>query len=225
MTVYTLGSRSFSPTKILCVGRNYARHIEEMGGGEAAQRPAVFIKPTGAIAADADNVFVPETFGLLHHEVELCFIVGRTCKGVTVEEAGAAIAGWSVGLDLTLRRWQNEARQKGEPWDMAKGFDNAAVFGPFADAHHIAPPVKNAITLHINGDLRQQGNTGAMLFSPAVVLSFVSTYMTVNEGDIFMTGTPSGVGEILHGDRLVAEVAGLPKLEAVIRRRQPPVSA
>ena len=219
MTVYTLGTRSFSPTKILCVGRNYVKHIEEMGGVDVAARPAIFIKPTGSIAADPGNVFVPENFGLLHHEVELCFIVGRTCKGVTAEEAAAAIAGWGVGLDLTLRQWQNEARQKGEPWDMAKGFDNAAVFGLFTDARDVAPPVKNAITLHINGDLRQQGDTGNMLFSPAMVLSFVSTYMTVNEGDMFMTGTPAGVGEVLHGDTLVAEIAGLPKLEAIIRRR------
>jgi len=219
MTEYTLGDRSYTPGKILCVGRNYMKHIEEMGGRDATARPALFIKSVTAIAADPRDVYVPEDFGVLHHEVELCFIVGRTCKGLTVDEAAVSIAGWAVGIDLTLRQWQNEARQKGEPWDMAKGFDNAAVFGSFAAADTVAPPVDNPITLRVNGDIRQEGSTAHMLFGPAHVLAFVSRYMTVNRGDIFMTGTPAGVGELHDGDRLEAEVMGLPALRAVIRRR------
>jgi len=195
------------------------KHIEEMGGKDPAARPAIFIKPTTAIAVDPGNINVPEDFGVLHHEVELCFIVGRRCKGLTIEEAAASIAGWAVGIDLTLRQWQNEARQKGEPWDMAKGFDNAAVFGHFVSSDTVKPPVDNGIRLRINGDMRQDGSTANMLFSPAEVLAFVSQYMTVNAGDMFMTGTPAGVGELFDGDRLEAEIAGLPKLEAVIRRR------
>ena len=215
------GGRTYTPGKIICVGKNYPDHIREMG--DAAGRPAeptIFVKPNTAIVAGEESVFIPLELGLLHHELELCFVVGRDGKGIPESEAPAYIAGWGVGIDFTLRDRQAAAKRAGGPWTLAKGFDGAAVFGGFAKADAVADPCALAMSLAIDGKVRQSGNTREMLFSPAAVLSYVSRFMSMEEGDVVMTGTPAGVGEVQHGDVIAAEIEGLPKLTfAVLRHR------
>lgn len=214
-------NRNIVPGKIICVGKNYPEHIREMGGAaEKPVEPTIFLKPNSAIVAGAESVFIPLELGLLHHEVELCFIVGRDGKEIAESEASAFIAGWGVGIDFTLRDRQAAAKKMGGPWALAKGFDGSAVFGDFVKANVVADPCALAISLAIDGKVRQRGNTREMLFSPAAVLSYVSRFMTIEEGDLFMMGTPAGVGEVKHGDVIAAEIEGLPKLTlAVLRHR------
>ena len=221
MNTIFCGERRYSPGKIVCVGKNYPSHIREMGGrDEKPPEPTIFLKPKTAIVSGSETVFIPLELGLLHHEVELCFVVGKDGQGVPVDEAPSFIAGYGVGIDFTLRDRQAEAKKVGGPWALAKGFDGSAVFGNFAPAAEVADPCRLAISLSIDGKVRQRGNTVDMIFSPASVLSFASRFMTMEEGDVFMMGTPAGVGEVKHGDVIAAEIEGLPKLTfAVLRHR------
>lgn len=204
----TIGGKDIAPSKVVCVGKNYDAHIAEMGGKGRPAEPTIFIKPNSAIAYCPREILIPEELGLLHHEVELCCLMGE----------GKAIDAYAVGLDLTLRDLQKAAKKVGEPWALAKGFDNAAVIGEFLSAAEIADAGCCTISLSVNGEVRQQAATSEMIFSPAEILSYVSRYMTVEPGDIVMCGTPEGVGPLHHGDVLAAEIAGLPRLRITIRR-------
>lgn len=218
MRTVDLEDRVFTPAKIVCVGKNYSDHIKEMGGSAPSREPTIFIKPNSAIASRHPEIYIPEHLGLLHHEVELCFIIGNACKDLEEKNAVSFIAGYAVGTDLTLRARQAEAKKDGGPWTLAKGFDNSAVFGPFVDARKITDPRALDISLSVNGKTRQRSNTREMLFLPAEILSFASCFMTIEEGDIFMCGTPSGVGEVKDGDEISAEIASLPVLTFRIKR-------
>jgi len=219
MHTIACGRRAFTPSKLICVGKNYPSHIEEMGGGLRPSQPTIFLKPNSAIAFEVDQVFIPEEFGLIHHEVELCFAVGRTGRDIPLAEAHSYIAGYGVGIDFTLRDLQAVAKRSGAPWSLAKGFDAAAPLGRFVEANSVGDPCGLAIVLTVNGISRQSASTSEMIFSPEEILSFVSEFMTVEEGDVFMCGTPSGVGEVRHGDVLHAEIAGLPPLKIEIIRK------
>lgn len=209
MKAVACGGKQYIPSKIVCVGRNFADHIAEIGGGEL-EHPAIFLKPNSSVAFGVKEIAVPSRFGLLHHEVELCFIAG---------ESEEEIIGYGVGVDLTLRDVQSEAKARGMPWTLAKGFDNAAVLGRFVPQSEIDHPMNLDISLSVNGEVRQKSNTGAMIFKPREILSYSSEYMTIEGGDVFMCGTPSGVGPLVDGDRIQAEISGLPVLDVVLRRR------
>lgn len=213
-----LDGRPIVPGKIVCVGKNYPDHVQEMGGGGLPAEPAIFLKPNSAIAEAGEAIAIPEALGLLHHEVELCFVVGREGKAIGEGAAGQFIAGWGVGIDFTLRDRQAAEKRTGGSWNLAKGFDNAAAFGAFVGARAAVDVADAAITLAINGEVRQHSRTCEMIFSPAKILSFVSRFMTIEAGDVFMTGTPAGVGEVKHGDVLRAEIEGLPALTITVLR-------
>lgn len=205
----TCNGRTFIPGKIICVGKNYPDHIREMGGGATPAEPAIFIKPNSAISFCEDEIFVSQTLGLLHHECELCFIAGRSGKAVSEGEALKMIAGFAVGIDFTLRERQALAKKSGGPWALAKGFDASAVFGEFLPEGSIENPLALDILLKVNGEVRQSSNTREMIFTPTGILSFVSIFMTIEEGDIFMCGTPAGVGPVEDGDVLDASVGAM----------------
>lgn len=207
-----------SPTKVICVGKNYRAHIEEMGGGDVPGEPVIFIKPNSAIVCEVPFVFIPQEYGLLHYEVELCFAAGRRCKSAGVDEAVSCIGGYGVGIDFTLRDRQSAAKSAGGPWSIAKGFDGSAAFGPFVSVAEAGDVLRLNISLGINGTPRQNSNTSRMIFSPPFILSFASRFMTIEEGDVFMCGTPEGVGAIEHGDKILAEIETLPGLSLEIRR-------
>lgn len=223
MKTIDLNGRRISPGKIVCVGKNYADHIKEMGGGgDRLEEPTIFIKPSTAVMSGTETVFIPNELGLLHHEVELCFVVGKDGCDIAEREASRYIIGWGVGIDFTLRDRQSAAKKLGGPWALSKGFDGSAVFGNFLISRDIVDLPALEIKLSVNCHMRQCATTRDMLFSPAHILSFVSKFMTIEEGDIFMTGTPSGVGEVRHGDLIEATIEGLPPLRfAVLRHRQP----
>jgi len=212
------GQSSFVPAKLICVGKNFPDHIAEMGGAALPAEPLLFFKPNSAIAFDPREVTVPASLGQLHYEVELCVIVGQGGKDLTTEEARAAIAGYGVGVDLTLRERQLRAKAAGEPWALSKGFDASAVLGPFVEARLVRDPASLALSLAVDGTTRQRGNTREMLFAPAAILGFASQFMTIEAGDVLMCGTPAGVGEVRDGERIDAVIEGLPPLAFIVRR-------
>jgi len=213
------GVDAYVPTKVICVGRNFADHAKEMGGGAPPREPVIFLKPNSSISFIPDSVHIPEELGLLHHEVELCALVGHRVKGVDDEGAKAGIIGYAVGIDFTLRDMQSEAKGRGWPWTISKGFDSSCVIGRFLPKAEVGDVEGRAISLSVNGKARQEGNASDMIFGPERILGFVSRFMTVERGDVIMCGTPAGVGEVNDGDRIAASVEGLPKLDFVVRRK------
>ncbi|MBU1319466.1 MAG: fumarylacetoacetate hydrolase family protein [candidate division Zixibacteria bacterium] len=218
MRAITVDKVNITPGKILCVGKNYLAHLREMGGSRPMPEPTIFMKPNSAIVSGANEVAIPAAHGVLHHEVELCFVISRTLSRASEQEAGDSISGWGVGIDFTLRDIQSAAKKAGGPWTISKGFDCAAVFGEFVTTGSDFDPLALDIKLSLNGNIRQSANTGQMIFSPAEVVSFVSRFMTIDAGDLFMTGTPEGVGEVKDGDKIDAEISGLPPLKFAILR-------
>lgn len=206
------------PGKVVCVGKNYLAHIREMGGGKPMPEPTIFMKPNSSIVSGKDSVTIPARLGLLHHEVELCFVISQPCKSVSEQDARHAISAWGVGLDFTLRDRQSVAKKSGGPWTISKCFDGAAVFGEFVSKDDSFDPVSQEISLKIGGEVKQSAKTDRMIFSFGEVISFVSAFMTLDVGDVVMTGTPEGVGEVNDGDVIEAEVSSLPPLTVKILR-------
>lgn len=219
MQFIKMGDEYITPSKIVCVGKNYKAHIEEMGGSDISIEPTLFLKPNSSIIFGESHVEIPARYGLLHHEVELCFVVGRNGRDISPANADGFIAGYGVGIDFTLRDRQAAAKKAGLPWSIAKGFDAAAVFGEFVEAGKIDDPMNLAIELSVNGDVRQSSNTDSMIFSPSDVLCFASRFMTFEKGDVIMTGTPAGVGEIIDGDGISAKIDGMPSLAFMVHRK------
>jgi 2-keto-4-pentenoate hydratase/2-oxohepta-3-ene-1,7-dioic acid hydratase in catechol pathway len=218
MRTIAVDGASTAPGKIVCVGKNYAAHVKEMGESKPPSEPVIFMKPNSAIAAPTDKITIPADFGLLHHEVELCFVVSRSCRDVDADFARDSISAWAVGIDFTLRGKQNEAKETAGPWTISKCFDNAAVFGKFAKRQDRFDPLALSIKLAVNGQIRQSARTNQMIFAPVDVLCFASRFMTIDPGDVFMCGTPQGVGEIRDNDVLAAEITSLPPLEFTVIR-------
>lgn len=201
-----LGSaRRFPVRRILCVGQNYAAHAREMGHDRA--EPFFFTKPADAVVADGADPVFPMATANLHHEVELVCAVG----------ADGAIAGWAVGCDLTRRDLQAAAKEKGRPWDAAKGFDQSAPCGPISLG--ALPDPAAAIALSVNGEVRQSGALDDMVWNPDEILAKARTLWDVRPGDLIFTGTPEGVGPLQPGDRVEASIGGLQPLAFTLRPR------
>ena len=200
-----LGGRDIPVGKIVCIGRNYVEHIKELGN-PVPDQPVIFIKPASSILADGGTVVIPPHSSDCHHEVELAVLIGSTAKNIDASQALDHVAGYAVALDLTLRDVQSAQKAKGLPWEIAKAFDTACPLSAFVPAGQVADPQNLRIRLAINGDLRQDGHTGAMMRSIAELIAAVSGYFTLEAGDILLTGTPSGVGRIASGDQLVADI-------------------
>lgn len=198
-------SRRFPVRRIICVGQNYAAHAREMGHDRAD--PFFFTKPADALVSDGGHPRFPTATANLHHEVELVCAIG----------ADGAIAGWAVGCDLTRRDLQAAAKEKGRPWDAAKGFDQSApcgalLLGPLPDP-------SAAIVLTVNGGLRQSGSLDDMVWSPLEILAKARELWDVGPGDLIFTGTPEGVGPLQPGDRVEAWVGGLQTLNFTVEPR------
>jgi fumarylpyruvate hydrolase len=191
-------SERFPVRRILCVGQNYAAHAREMGHARA--EPFFFTKPADAIVVDGTDPVFPMATADLHHEVELVCAVG----------SAGTIVGWAVGCDLTRRDLQAVAKEKGRPWDAAKGFDQSAPCGALTlDA---MPDPAASIALSVNGVLRQSGRLDDMIWSPDEILAKARELWEVRPGDLIFTGTPEGVGPLHPGDRVEATIEGLQTL-------------
>lgn len=203
-----------SPSKIICIGRNYVAHIRELQN-EMPDSPVVFLKPPSSIVSSGGQIVIPPASNDVHHEVELVAEIGAECKNVDEEAAMSVVRAYAVGLDMTARDLQSIAKKKGLPWSVAKGFDTFAPLGPLVSAGDINPANLD-IRLEINGTVRQEGNTSLMIFPLPALIAYVSTVFTLRPGDLLYTGTPEGVGPVAPGDRLVATITGLPPLEVSV---------
>lgn len=202
-------SQRFPVHRIYCVGRNYAAHAREMGANPEREEPFFFAKPADAVVTDTAGFPYPPRTQELHHEVELVVALGQGGADATPADAARWVLGYAVGLDLTRRDLQNVAKAAGKPWDMAKGFDASAPMGPLHLATATGALERGAITLSVNGSPRQHGDLADMIWSVPELIARLSTYVTLQPGDLVFTGTPEGVGPIRRGDELVASIAGL----------------
>ena len=210
-TIAISGSEQRFPVRrIYCVGRNYAEHAREMGHDPKKEFPFFFSKPADAVVSGTRALPFPTRTSELHHEVELVVALHRRGVNVGVADAAAMIFGHAVGIDLTRRDLQAEAKKSARPWDMAKGFDNSAPIGPLALG---IPPASGAISLSIDGQLRQSGDLKDMIWSVAEIIAALSTYVEVAPGDLIFTGTPAGVGPIKRGESVRGEIAGIEPIE------------
>lgn len=203
------------PGKLVCVGRNFARHAAEMKS-EVLSEPMLFLKPATALIASGGTVVIPSMTASVHHEVELVVVVGRDARFVTEAEAVDCIGGYAVGLDMTARDLQAEAKKGGRPWSVAKGFDTFAPLGALLAPDAVPHPERLALELTVNGEVRQSGSTVDMIFSPAFLIHYASQIFTLEKGDLIYTGTPEGVGPVVPGDVLVASATGLPSLHVTV---------
>lgn|SRR5512140_2001562 len=187
--------------KIFCLGRNYRAHALEMGS-EVPAVPVVFMKPPTSLMDEGDRISLPAFSRDIHHEVEMVVLIGMEGKDIPRSEAMDYVSGYGVGLDLTARDVQAEAKKKGLPWLVSKGFDGSAPVSRFIRAEHVPDPHSLEISLRVNGELRQQASTSQMIFRVDDVVSYLSTIFRLSAGDLIFTGTPEGVGPIAPGDRL-----------------------
>lgn len=205
-----------SPSKVICIGRNYVAHIRELAN-EIPDRPVVFLKPPSALVSSGESIVLPAASDDVHHEVELVVEIGRPCKNVDPASAMSVVRSYAVGLDMTARDLQSDAKKKGLPWTVAKGFDTFAPLGPLTPVDGIDHGNLD-IRLEVNGEVRQQGNTSLMIFPIPSIIVYVSTVFSLAPGDLIYTGTPEGVGPVKAGDHLVATITGLPPLEVSVVR-------
>jgi len=200
----------FPVRRIYCVGQNYAEHAREMGGNPERTKPFFFSKPADAVVPTGSVIPYPSRTSDLHHEVELVIALGGGGSNVAVGQAEALIFGHAVGIDLTRRDLQSEARKAGRPWDLAKGFDYSA---PIGDLVPGAPPRAGRISLTVDGAPRQKGDLADMICNVAEIIAELSSYVALMPGDVIFTGTPAGVGPIQRGQLVRGEVEGLPAIE------------
>jgi fumarylpyruvate hydrolase len=200
----------FAIRRVLCVGRNYAAHRREMGGDDR-DPPFFFSKPADAVIPPGGAVPYPSRTSNLHHEIELVVALGAGGRDVPPERALDLVYGYAVGVDLTRRDLQNAAKDKGQPWDAAKGFDASAPIS--AIRKWSGAPPQGRIALSVNGELRQEGQVADMIWNIAEVISEASKLWTLAPGDLIFTGTPEGVGPIAPGDRVCGEVEGVGRIE------------
>lgn len=201
--------------KMLCLGKNYALHAKEMGG-DVPSEPVIFTKPRTAFIPDGGTIQIPDISNELHHELELVVVIGRAMRNVSEEEGMEGVLGYAVGLDMTLRDVQSRAKKRGEPWAVAKGFDTSAPISDVVLRESVPDPSNLRMSLLVNGELRQQGETNDMIFNIPFTISYLSRIFTLEPGDCIFTGTPEGVAQVVSGDRLVAEIEGVGRLEVAV---------
>ncbi len=205
--------------KILAVGRNYAEHRVEMGQPPEGM-PVLFFKPPTAIVHDGARVPLPSGVGDVHHEVELVVVIGSPGRAIAPDRAHEHVLGYAVGLDLTLRDLQSEAKQRGEPWCLAKGFDGSAPVSSVAPRDEVGDGSALEIRLDVNGETRQQANTSQMLWGVADLITHASRWITLRRGDLIFSGTPAGVGPLRPGDRVEATLEKVGTLSLVVSAEQ-----
>jgi 2-keto-4-pentenoate hydratase/2-oxohepta-3-ene-1,7-dioic acid hydratase in catechol pathway len=192
------------PGKILCIGRNYVAHAKEQDA-EVPEVPLIFLKPPSSLIGPGDTIYLPPQSKQVEHEAELVVVIGRRGRWIAPENALDFVLGYTAGIDVTARDLQ---RRDGQ-WTRAKGFDTFCAIGPWIETEF--DPADALINLHVNGELRQMASTRDMVFRVNQLIAFVSSVMTLEPGDILMTGTPAGVGPLLPGDQVEVFIEGIGK--------------
>ena len=203
----------FPVHRIYCIGRNYGKHVVEMGGDPRAQPPIFFAKPADAVAPPGAPVPYPPATKNLHHEIELVVALKAGGANVPPDKALDLVFGYAAGVDMTRRDLQNEAKAAGAPWDASKGFDASAPIGPIRPGRE---PPAGRIALAVNGQVRQDGALADMIWTVAEVIARCSELWTLQPGDLIFTGTPDGVGPLVPGDVVRGEVDGAGVVEFTV---------
>jgi fumarylpyruvate hydrolase len=211
----------FPVRRVFCVGRNYAEHSIEMGHDPDREPPFFFMKPADAMIPCGDDapgthIAYPPRTEELHHEVELVVAIGDTAVDVPVERATEAIWGYGVAIDLTRRDLQAEAKAMRRPWDLSKGFDESGPVSALRPAAEIGHPDHGRIQIEVDGEVKQEGDLSQQIWSVPEIIAELSRYVALRPGDLVLTGTPSGVGPVPRGARLVASVEGVAELRCTI---------
>jgi len=202
---------------LFCVASNYAKHAVEMGS-KVPSAPSIFLKPPQAIIHTGENIILPTISNNVHHEVELVVVIGKQCNNVTKDEAANYIAGYAVGIDVTMRDIQSKAKQDGKPWAVAKGFFTSAPISDVIPATEFGNGIPDfELTLTINGEVKQRGFTSAMERDVPTLVEYLSSVFTLLPGDMIFTGTPEGVGQIHNGNTIHAELSGYVSLDVNVK--------
>lgn len=208
-------SKEIPINKLVCVGRNYVEHIQELGN-EQHEKPVIFLKTVTSVIYSGEEIIYPSFSDDMHHETELVLLIGSMVKDANRIEAEKAIAGYGVGLDMTLRDVQNDLKKKGHPWTIAKCFDTSTVLSDFISSDDYKLTLNETITLKVNGEVRQNDQLNKMIFNPAQIVEYISSLMTLEEGDLIFTGTPKGVSRVNRGDFLEAQIENVSQLNCKV---------
>jgi 2-keto-4-pentenoate hydratase/2-oxohepta-3-ene-1,7-dioic acid hydratase in catechol pathway len=202
-----------TPTKIVCVGRNYVAHAAEHGV-EVPDAPLLFLKPPSSLVGPGGAIVVPPQSQRVEHEAELAIIIGKRCRNISPDEAWDYVFGVTCGNDVTAR----DVQRKDGQWTRGKGFDTFCPLGPWIVAGLDETAIDDvAVTCRVNGEVRQQGRTSQMVFSPTMLIAYAASVMTLEPGDVFLTGTPAGVGPLTPGDSVEVEIEGIGTLRNPVR--------
>ncbi len=191
--------------KIICIGRNYAKHIEELAN-EKPENPVIFLKPDSAILAKNQPFFIPPFSNDIHYEVEILVKINKVGKYIDEKFAHKYYDEIGLGIDFTARDIQDKCKEKGLPWEKAKAFDGSAVISEFIPKENLGDLTNLKFSLHKNETLVQEGNTNAMLWKIDELIAYVSQFFTLKKGDVIFTGTPAGVGKVCENDILVGAI-------------------
>ncbi|HKZ48743.1 MAG TPA: fumarylacetoacetate hydrolase family protein [Thermoplasmata archaeon] len=205
--------------KILGAARNYREHAKEMTAA-VPREPVFFLKPATSVIASGEDILLPPQSADVHVETELAAVLTAGGRDLDEAEAGRCIGGYAVTFDITARDLQEAAKRAGLPWTASKGFDTFAPIGEVMPASRVRDPSDLRLLLRINGRVQQDASTADMVFPPAALVAHASRLMTLEAGDVFVTGTPAGVCAIHPGDVLEGEITGLPILRCLVRARR-----
>jgi len=209
----------FPIRRVFCVGRNYADHAREMGHDPSREPPFFFTKPADAVVPASGTLAYPSLTEDLHHEIELVVAIGVGGADISPEDAHAHVWGYGVGLDLTRRDLQAEAKKLGRPWDWAKGFDESAPCTDLLPVATLGHPAEGSVWLDVNGTPRQRGDLQDLIWSIPEVIASISRAVRLQPGDLIFSGTPAGVGALVPGDVVTAGVQGVAELTLTIGPR------
>ena len=209
------GGGLFPARRVYCVGRNYAEHAREMGHDPDREDPFFFMKPPDALLTSGADMPYPAVTKDLHHEIELVAALGSGGSDIPEDHALRHVWGYAVGLDMTRRDLQGEAKKLGRPWDMGKGFDRSAPIGEMVPAGNF-DPTKGKIELRVNGQVRQASDLSQLIWSVAETIAFLSRLVRLEAGDLIFTGTPAGVAAVQRGDVLEGMVEGIGTLRTKV---------
>jgi fumarylpyruvate hydrolase len=205
--------RRFPVRRIYCVGRNYEAHAREMGHDPDREPPFFFCKPADAVVYVAPGATAefpyPSRSSNVHFEMELVVAIGKGGRDISVDQALSHVFGYALGLDMTRRDLQGEAKKLGRPWDTGKGFDHSAPLGPIHPVSKVGHVDRGAIWLNVNGQEKQRADVSDLIWSVPETIAYLSTLFTLQAGDLIFTGTPDGVGAVVKGELMTGGVEGL----------------
>ncbi|RDY11071.1 Acylpyruvase FAHD1, mitochondrial [Mucuna pruriens] len=205
-------------TKIVAVGRNYAAHAKELGNA-VPKEPVLFLKPTSSYLKNGGTIQIPHNEGSLHHEVELAVVIAKKARDVSESSAIDYVAGYALALDMTARDLQAAAKSAGLPWSLAKGQDTFTPISSILPKATVPNPDDLELWLKVDEEIRQKGSTKDMIFKIPFLISYISSVMTLFEGDVILTGTPPGVGPVKEGQTITAGITGLVDVQFNVEKR------